>query len=166
MRNGEIRRGGLVMLGVLGMFLAGVLVGGVDCVDRNEDFLWFLAQCGAGPVAFATDALNAFLVKSGRVGELLNTMQPDGSTAPISTFKGVGGVGDVGTLFTAMAGLMNVTAVLDALRVTWKAIRLPSLERYWREVGWMSGQILLGMLALAVGLTVLVQWVVPLLPAD
>lgn len=116
MRNGEIRRGGLVMLGVLGLYLLGVLVGGVDCVDRKEDFLWFLAQSGTGPVAFATDALNAFLVKSGRVGELLNTMQPDGSTAPISTFKGIGPVGDVGTLFTAMAGLMNVAAVLDALR--------------------------------------------------
>jgi len=50
--------------------------------------------------------------------------------------------------------------------VIWKAIRLPSLERYWREVAWMTGQVLLGMLALAVGLIVLVQWVVPLLPAD
>ena len=116
MRNGEIRRGWLVMLGVLGMFMLGVLVGGVDCVDRKEDHLWFLAQAGTGPVAFATDALNAFLVKSGRVGELINTMQPDGSTAQVSSFKGVGPVADVGTLFTAMAGLMNVTAVLDALR--------------------------------------------------
>jgi len=116
MRNGEVRRGWFVMLGVLGLYLLGVLVGGVDCVDRREDFLWFLAQAGAGPIAFATDALNTMLLKGGRVGELLTTMQPDGSMAQVSSFKGVGAVADVGTLFTAMAGLMNVAAVLDALR--------------------------------------------------
>lgn len=59
-----------------------------------------------------------------------------------------------------------VVPIVVLVSVTWKAIRLTSLERYWREVGWMSGQILLGMLALAVGLIALVQWVVPLLPAD
>jgi len=102
MRNGELRRGWMVMLGVVGLYAIGLLMGGLDCVDRREDFLWFLAQCGAGPVAFATDSVRNFMLASGR-------FDPD-------TFKGFGAVADVGTLCTAMAGLMNVTAVLDALR--------------------------------------------------
>lgn len=72
--------------------------------------VWIVARifCGSwpsaaqGPVAFATDAVRNFMLASGRV-------DPD-------TFKGFGAVADVGTLCTAMAGLMNVTAVLDALR--------------------------------------------------
>jgi TM2 domain-containing membrane protein YozV len=116
LRNGEGRRGRLVMLGVVGLFLLGVLIGGVDCVDRREDGLWFVAQAGAGPIAFATDAANTYLLKSGRMGELLSTVQPNGSVTQVNVFRSVGVVNDMGTLFTAMAGLMNLAAVLDAMR--------------------------------------------------
>lgn len=121
MRNGDGRRGRLVMLGVLGLFLAGVLVGGLDCVDRREDGLWFVAQAGAGPIAFLTDALNAGLLKTGKVGTLLPMTAPNGAMLQVSSFKSVGSVNDVGTLFTAMAGLLNVVALLDALRGPRKA---------------------------------------------
>jgi hypothetical protein len=74
-------------------------------------------------------------------------------------------------LVQPMPGAMHwwwawIVPMVLLVSVIWKAIRLSSLERYWREVAWMTGQVLLGMLALAVGLIVLVQWVVPLLPAD
>jgi hypothetical protein len=39
----------------------------------------------------------------------------------VNSFRGVGAVNDVGTLFTAMAGLMNVVALLDAMRGPRKA---------------------------------------------
>ena len=104
------------MLGVVGLFLTGVLVGGVDCVDRREDGLWFVAQAGAGPIAFLTDALNTWLLKSGKVGTMLPMTLPNGAMAQVNSFRGVGAVNDMGTLFTAMAGLMNVAALLDALR--------------------------------------------------
>ena len=115
-RNGEGRRGRLVMLGVLGLFLTGVLVGGVDCVDRREDGLWFVAQAGAGPVAFLTDAANTMLLKSGKVGEMLPMTLPNGAMSQVNSFRSVGVVNDMGTLFTSMAGLINVAAVLEALR--------------------------------------------------
>lgn len=115
-RNGDGRRGRLVMLGVLGLFLIGVLVGGVDCVDRREDGLWFMAQAGAGPVAFLTDAANGMLLKSGKMGQLLPTTLPNGAMSQVSSFRSVGVVNDMGTLFTSMAGLLNVIAALDALR--------------------------------------------------
>ncbi len=104
------------MAGVVGLFLAGLLVGGVDCVDRREDGLWFLAQAGTGPLAFLADAANAFLLKSGKMGTLIPTNLPNGNVVQVSSLKSVGAVNDIGILFTAMAGLMNVTALLDALR--------------------------------------------------
>ena len=52
------------------------------------------------------------------------------------------------------------------ISVTWKAIRLRRLERYWFEVFFMSAQLVAGMAALAAGLMLLVRVVLPLLPAD
>lgn len=115
-RNGDVRRGRLIMLGIFGLFLTGVLVGGLDCVDRREDGLWFVAQAGTGPIAFLADALNTGLLKSGKMGTLLPMTAPNGAMLQVSSFKSVGSVNDVGTLFTAMAGLLNVVALLDALR--------------------------------------------------
>jgi hypothetical protein len=116
LRNGDGRRGRLVMLGVVGLFLTGVLIGGLDCVDRREDLPWFVAQAGAGPLAFVADALNAGLLKSGKLGTLLPMTAPNGAMLQVSSLKSVGLVNDVGILFTAMAGLLNVVALLDALR--------------------------------------------------
>lgn len=116
LKNGDSVRGRRIMGGVLGMFLLGLLVGGVDCVDRREDFWWFLPQAGNGPIAFVADALNVSLLKAGKVGELMDMTMPDGRVTRISSFKAVGAVAEVGTLFIAMGGLMNLVAVLDALR--------------------------------------------------
>lgn len=40
------------------MFAAGIFIGGIDVVDRREDFPWFLGQAIVGPVAFGTDWLH------------------------------------------------------------------------------------------------------------
>lgn len=52
---GEIRRGVLIMVGVLGLFFGGLFIGGIDAVDRREDPVWFFGQALMGPLAFATD---------------------------------------------------------------------------------------------------------------
>ncbi|MBM4007676.1 MAG: hypothetical protein FJ292_09000 [Planctomycetes bacterium] len=59
-----------------------------------------------------------------------------------------------------------VVPMVIGVSVTWKAIRLHSLDRYWPEVFRMSGQLLVGMAALAAALMLLVRVVLPLLPAD
>ena len=59
-----------------------------------------------------------------------------------------------------------VVPMCAGVSVTWKAIRLRALDRYWPEVAIMTGQLLAGMVALAAGLMVLVRVVLPLLPAD
>ncbi len=48
-------RGAYIAAGVLSMFATGLLVGGIDVVDREEDFPWFLGQALVGPVAVGVD---------------------------------------------------------------------------------------------------------------
>lgn len=117
---GERRRALLAGGGVLGLFIGGLLIGGLDCVDQREDGPWFLAQAWNGPIAFAADFANERLLKSGRVGELLPSPAPASTpggppgVVQVSTLKGVGVVNDVGTLFIALGGLMNLVVMLDA----------------------------------------------------
>ena len=52
------------------------------------------------------------------------------------------------------------------ISVTYRALKMPSLERYWRSVGTMTAQILVAMVALAIVLVLLVEVVIPRLPAE
>ena len=60
---GERRRGVLIAVGVLGMFVSGLLIGGIDVVDKREDFVWFIGQSLVGPVAFGTDYVHQHHIK-------------------------------------------------------------------------------------------------------
>ena len=120
---GQARRGVLAGTGVLILFVGGLLVGGLDAVDRKEDQLWFIGQAGAGPIAFAAAYANESIIKSGRHGELLPAPTPYGmptnpsSPRPmVSTSKGLAHANEFGTFFTFLAGLMNFVVVLDALQ--------------------------------------------------
>ena len=120
---GYRRRGILAMSAVLGMFASGLLVGGIDAVDSEEDLPWFLAQSFNGPVAYGADWANRALLKSGRVGTLLPTPPPtDAANQPlrgnftVSSLKGVGAANEFGTLFIALGGLMNLVLVMDVTR--------------------------------------------------
>lgn len=96
------KRGFLIMFGVLFLVIVGLLVGGLDCVDRKEDSLWFIAQAGCGPIVFAADLANQQVIKKLPEDKRLLTVSP---THP----------NEIGTLFIAMAGLMNIVVMLDAL---------------------------------------------------
>lgn len=116
---GYRKRAVLAMCGVLGMFITGMTVGGVDAIDSKEDGAWFIAQAGNGPLAFGVDALNQSLLKTGRVGTLIDPprQSPDAPPAPqISSYKGLGAANEFGTLFIALGGLMNLVLVMDCSR--------------------------------------------------
>ena len=100
---GERRRGFLMMFGVLFLVVSGLLIGGFDVVDRKEDRLWFLAQAGCGPMIFGADLVNQAYVKNLPPGEREKAVS-------------LGRVNEMGTLFIALAGMMNVVLVLDALQ--------------------------------------------------
>jgi hypothetical protein len=118
---GERKRGLLIMFGVLFLFFGGLLIGGVDCVDRKNDRLWFLAQGICGPLAFGADFLNQALVQrpdeDWREGGDLRRRYLEGDPELIDSLRrtGLGQVNEAGTLFVALAGLMNLVVILDAL---------------------------------------------------
>ena len=50
--------------------------------------------------------------------------------------------------------------------VIYRALRVPSLDHFWRGVGIMTVQIVVAMVALAILLLILVEAVVPRLPSE
>lgn len=118
---GHVRRGLMVLAGVMGLFLGGMLIGGIDAVDRSEDKWWFVLQAGVGPTAFVVDSIhqNVFKVDAREGGRTVRrsalpdpTMNPGGASA--RSTKSLGRVNEVGSLYVAMAGMLNMIAVLDA----------------------------------------------------
>lgn len=108
---GERRRGVCIGVGVLSLFLGGLLIGGIDAVDRKEDFWWFIAQAGVGPVAVATDRLHQSMKVTDPATGTRRSPNPDEN--PRYT-KSLGKINEIGALYCALAGLLNLIAMLDA----------------------------------------------------
>jgi hypothetical protein len=113
---GQRKRGFLVMFGVLFLFLGGILIGGLDVVDRRDDRLWFLAQVLCGPIAIVADYANQRLLKP-MPGDWVDRYKDgDPEVARQLRRKSLGHVNEIGTLYCALAGLMNLVVILDALQ--------------------------------------------------
>lgn len=52
------------------------------------------------------------------------------------------------------------------ISVIYKAVRMPTLEGFWRQVIIMTAQIVLAMIGLAIALVILVVALIPLMPAE
>ena len=98
---GQQKRGVLIMCGAFLLIAFGLLIGGLDTVDMNQDRLWFMAQAGNGPIAFMLDFFNQSFLKSASAGEQAN-------------LTSLGNLNSIGTLYIALAGLMNIVVILDA----------------------------------------------------
>ncbi|MEM6931694.1 MAG: DUF6677 family protein, partial [Myxococcota bacterium] len=97
---GQSRRANMIALGVGFLFLGGLLIGGIDAIDSHRNTGWFLAQAGAGPPAWIADRIHQGFFHT--------------RNHPISGVEAVGLAGEIGTLWCAAAGLMNLIAVADA----------------------------------------------------
>lgn len=121
--SGNAKRGLYAMAGILLLFVTGVAVGGIDCVDRTEDRLWFIGQAGAGPITLAVGYANDTLLKTGSAAPMLEAPSPPGGArVSVSAFKSIAHANDFGTLLVFLAGLLNICVMLDA------AVREPSSD--------------------------------------
>lgn len=112
---GEARRGLLIGAGVLGLFIGGLLIGGVDAVDSREDRLWFLAQVWVGPVAVWVDYAHQNLLKIEDERGVRRTPDPVGPNGERAAYsKSIGRINEIGALYCALAGLLNLIAIIDA----------------------------------------------------
>jgi hypothetical protein len=102
-----------VCIAILSLFTLGLLIGGIRVVQAPDGATperilqrpWFIPQILAGPIAVAAD------YTAGNWGSHVDTStrQPR-KGAPASTSR----VNEIGTLYTAVAGLLNLMAVIDS----------------------------------------------------
>ena len=118
-----------IFLGFALLWGTGLLVGGFGSVRTwNPTYvnpaagggrnLWFIPQLGAGPIAPICAALDSSLIQNAsnedRIDITLNAPGRPPGTA--YRYTAVGHAADFGTLFCALAGLMNIAVALDAGR--------------------------------------------------
>lgn len=113
---GQRRRGLIIGLTILALWLSGILVGGIYVVDRQAQAdpldqssraglnLWFLGQAFVGP-SLVVDWTRARLPVAGLTD----------SNPPLAVAPSFGRAHEQGTLFTALAGLLNLLAILDVI---------------------------------------------------
>lgn len=113
---GERRRAAMICAGVLGLFFGGILIGGIGVIDKKEDFWWFVGQACVGPVAFGADWVhqNRFKVVDPATGRRITAPPPPDPDAKPAYSKPIGRMHEIGALYAALAGLLNLIAVIDA----------------------------------------------------
>lgn len=112
---GQVRRGVLIGVGVLGLFFSGLFVGGIDVVDSglvvsntfrkvtgqtanrqvtpDGDAIWFVGQAFTGPVAFVVDVVHQhrFKVIDPAEPRVLRSARPDEGRDPVTGMAVIGG---------------------------------------------------------------------------
>lgn len=105
---GERQRGIIVGVTILLLFFAGVLVGGIDVIDRRNDTLWYAGQVLIGPLAIGIDQLHSALDADGPPHPPSPGYDPPYEVS-------VGRVNELGTLYCTLAGVLNLLVILDVI---------------------------------------------------
>jgi len=127
--RGEPARGAMVAVGVLGLFVGGVLIGGLAVVDttssRFETRISFAGQVFAGPVVIATNRIHQSRYKAPDPQDpsVRRHAGPEESIrdgrivpgGPPTLTLSVGRINEIGVLYVLIAGMVNFIAILDAL---------------------------------------------------
>jgi hypothetical protein len=103
---GYRRRGMYIGIGVIGLFLIGLLVGGLGVINRGEGFWWYCGQVLVGP---ATPAINYWNARHPPPDD------PADDPGYVYATPSFARVNEAGTLYTTLAGLMNLLAMLDVV---------------------------------------------------
>lgn len=124
MLTGERTRGLYVASGIMGLFVSGLLVGGISTIDAKENRVWFIGQALVGPATFLVDFVHQhhFKVLDPKTKQLRSPYPGEGRGADGVAInsgtppyvKSIGKMNELGTLFSTVAGMINVIVILDA----------------------------------------------------
>jgi hypothetical protein len=139
---GRPRRAFFAAVGVMGLFLFGLFLGGIDAIDSKQDKVWFYGQTLVGAPTFVIDAIHQTQFKaydtttntprtgfpgehrvsdgSRHVWEQLTEEQIQQGMGP-PNIPGLGRLNEIAMLSIVLAGMLNLIIFLDAL--------MPSPER-------------------------------------
>ncbi len=101
---GQRARGVIVGVTILSLYLGGLLIGGISVIDRQAHFAWFFGQAIVAPT-LALQWTHNRLDYGGK---------PNPVTNPAYT-PALGRPDEQGVLFTALAGLLNLLAIVDVV---------------------------------------------------
>ncbi len=142
----EKARAVYAFLGIGGLLLGGLLIGGIDVVDSRESRYWFYVQV-LNPAAILSvdyahqNLFKGYEVRSGMISENfyrkpgygerlefdanrgVRIIVEDPSVGTPSPRESIGRVSEIGSLFVALAGMLNLIVFLD---VGWHAPRPPA----------------------------------------
>lgn len=99
---GEKRRAAIIAACIGLLWFGGIAIGGISVIDRKDHAAWFVGQMLVGPSVLAD-----------RYHQSLKTryLDPDASRYEPS----FGRMNEQGILYTALAGLLNLMAVVDVV---------------------------------------------------
>ncbi len=109
---GQRARGWIIGVTILCLWGGGLALGGVSVIDWSRQRAWFLGQMLIAPsiaVAWQHDRLKArYLLTRGP--------QPAREGEPEPAFEpAYGRMAEMGTLYTALAGMLNLLAMIDVI---------------------------------------------------
>jgi hypothetical protein len=111
---GQVRRGLILAVAINGLFLSGLLIGGVGVVDYSLNRAWFLGQMFNGPaVALEVVRSKSMMVHpNANIGSDDYLGTPENPNAYEPSF---GRPNEIGILYAAIAGLLNLLIFYDVL---------------------------------------------------
>lgn len=110
---GQTWRGLHAAAGILGLFITGLLIGGIGVIDSRVEGWWFVGQALVGPITFGLDAVHQHVLKQPLYGDHGPVVTPGPDQHP-TYIPPLGKPAEIGTLFTAVAGMINVIVIVDA----------------------------------------------------
>jgi len=105
---GQRHRGGILMVTLILLWAAGLTVGGINVIDHRSHAYWFAGQMLIGP-SVAVDWYHQRIKQGG-------SPQPESVSGRVPAYiPSFGRIAEQGRLFIALAGLLNLVAVIDVL---------------------------------------------------
>lgn len=103
---GQRQRGAILCVTIGVLWLSGMIIGGVSVFDHREHPTWFICQMLMAP---------SVIVDQTVVNKLKPNAAPSQPTSNPIYEPSFGRVNEQGVLYTALAGLLNLLAILDVL---------------------------------------------------